>query len=176
MKKRWRRLFVCFVFGAAGCGTSEAEEPPTSTSVKAETVIVENPGGEGDLVPGNLEEVLAQTNPDLKKLIVGTWNVKNIGLAKAGVVTFAQDGTYTIDSGYFEAGGSWYTMGAEGTPPPSRGTYTVDGDIIAFVYDGWANAELPVSRFALVIRKRTDEFSISIQGHTHGVEILTRAP
>ncbi len=63
------------------------------------------------------------------------------------------------------------SAGADGV---TKGSYSVQGDIISFVYEGWNTAALPVSRFALVIRKRPDELSIAVQGHTHGIEVLER--
>jgi hypothetical protein len=122
--------------------------------------------------PSNAQEN-RETNVDLAKAIVGKWKVTNPGYKNEkanGVVTFKSDGTYTIESGYFEAGGSW------DTPPVTSGKYfIVENVAIGFIYD---NAELSpdlkVNRFALVISKEADKFIISVIGHSHGVEILER--
>lgn len=65
--------------------------------------------------------------------IVGTWGVANVGTGLSGQVTFRADGTYTIDSGTYNAGGSWF--GA------TSGTYRIaEGIAVAFTYSNWSNA------------------------------------
>jgi len=168
----WAALgLIAVLVGESSCGTSRADPV---WQVKAANVLVENSAGAADQPSGvSLEDTLSEISPLLKPLLVGTWKVTNLGQNKGGTVTFNSDGTYTIDSGYFEAGGSWWN--AVGTAP-AKGTYTVRGDIIGFLYDGWSakNPTIPVSRFGLVIRKRPKEISLSVQGHSHGVEILEK--
>jgi hypothetical protein len=105
---------------------------------------------------------------DLETVLVGTWSVDNVGDGLVGQVTFAGDGTYTIDSGDYSAGGSWF--------PATSGTWTIVAERnIGFVYDGWVNPA-PFSRFALVQCAGEDEIVHHLQGHTHDLEILTRVP
>lgn len=105
---------------------------------------------------------------DLETVLVGTWSVDNVGQGTVGQVTFAGDGSYTIDSGDYQAGGSWF--------PATSGTWSVAEErSVAFVYDGWVNPA-PVSRFALVQCAETDRIVHHTQGHTHDLEVLTRVP
>lgn len=106
---------------------------------------------------------------DLASVIEGTWDVDNVGQGTTGQVTFAADGTYTIDSGTYNAGGTWF--GA------SSGTWEVvaGGSALGFTYSGWANPQ-PFSRFAWVQCAGEDEVVHFVLGHTHDVEVLTRLP
>jgi hypothetical protein len=127
-----------------------------------------------DIASDNVEGALSETNVDVKKGLVGTWTVTNLGQTsggqpKTGTVTFDAAGTYTVDSGYCEACGSW------SMPPATSGRWFVEGNIIGFTYDGWTAQDLPVSRFAIVVHKRPNKIVYSIQGHTHGVERMERA-
>lgn len=106
MKAKWSYVgvFMLAVTGSS-CGTSHADP---IEQIRAANVIVENSTGQGDQTAGaNLEDTLQEINPDLKKTIVGAWKVTNLGHNLTGTVTFKADGNYTIDTGYFEAGGSW---------------------------------------------------------------------
>jgi hypothetical protein len=110
----------------------------------------------------------ASTCVDVSGVIVGTWSVANAGKGTSGQVTFNANGTYTIDSGTYNAGGSF--LGA------SSGTYAVlPGGAIAFTYSGWVSPP-PVSRIAVVRCASEDEISHFVMGHTHDYEILTRIP
>jgi hypothetical protein len=105
---------------------------------------------------------------DVSKVIVGTWSVANAGMGTSGQVTFNANGTYTIDSGTYNAGGSF--LGE------SSGTYEVlSGGAIAFTYSGWTSPP-PVSRIAVVTCAGKDEISHFVMGHTHDYEVLTRIP
>lgn len=146
---------------------ASATEVDTETTVLAENVIYENSEEEGDIESGNVEDALTETNVDLASIIPGTWITKNLGKLQNGQVIFYEDGTYEIDSGYFEAGGSFWNN-------TTSGNYLIHDDIIAFTYAGWDTDSGPVSRFGLVIYKRPNKMTIVVQGHTHGIELLEK--
>ena len=99
--------------------------------------------------------------------IVGTWSVENVGEGTTGQVTFTSDGSYTINSGTYNAGGTWF--GA------TLGTYEVVADgAIAFTYSNWALPQ-PVSRIAIVQCASPRNIVHFVIGHTHDLEILTRS-
>lgn len=106
---------------------------------------------------------------DLASVIPGTWDVDNVGLGTTGEVTFATDGSYTVGSGTYNAGGSWF--GA------ASGTWEVvaGGSAIGFTYTGWAGGQ-PFSRLAWVQCAGEDEVTHFVLGHTHDLEVLSRAP
>ena len=102
---------------------------------------------------------------DISESVVGTWNVLNEESGATGQVTFNADGTYTINSGMYNAGGSF--LGE------TNGTYRVlTGGAIAFTYDG--NTE--VDRIAVVQCATDDQIVHFVMGHTHDYEVLTRVP
>jgi hypothetical protein len=125
-------------------------------------------------LPAVAEPAFAPSHEDaqLAARLVGRWQVQNVGMGKQGVVTFAKDGTYKLESGYFEAGGSWSTNADTGVGV-TGGKYTVQEGVIGFTYDTWG-ADLPFSRLAVVLSQSRKHIVISTQGHTHGVEALTR--
>lgn len=152
--------------GAPGLRADTPPEVDVTTRVLAENVVYSNAAGQSDIAANNVEDALTETNVGLGRSIVGKWNVTNIGKNKTGVVTFREDGTYTIESGYFEGGGSFLNY--------TDGTYFVRGDVIAFTYTGWDTSTVPVSRLAIVFYKKPHTMTISTQGHSHGVEVLDR--
>ncbi|HEX9668530.1 MAG TPA: hypothetical protein VGC93_03500 [Thermoanaerobaculia bacterium] len=102
---------------------------------------------------------------DVADTIEGTWSVANEGTGTSGQVTFNGDGTYTIDSGTYNAGGSFLGK--------TSGTYeALDGGAIAFTYQGSSS----VDRIAVVQCASEDEIIHFVMGHTHDYEILTRVP
>jgi hypothetical protein len=105
---------------------------------------------------------------DVSETIVGTWSVANAGTGTSGQVTFNANGTYTIDSGTYNAGGAFLgeTSGAYAVLP---------GGAIGFTYAGWAGPQ-PVSRIAVVQCASEDEINHFVMGHTHDYETLTRVP
>lgn len=44
---------------------------------------------------------------DLKKTLLGRWEVKNMMTGKTGIVRFLDNGRYETERGEFEAGGAW---------------------------------------------------------------------
>ncbi|MFN7979515.1 MAG: hypothetical protein U0P30_15375 [Vicinamibacterales bacterium] len=104
---------------------------------------------------------------DITESIVGTWAVANVGTGAAGQVTFGSNGTYVVDSGAFEAGGTWAGNGS--------GTYQVvdQGSAVLFHYAN-STATLPWNRIAVVQCGAADRIVTSVAGHTHGYERLTR--
>lgn len=153
--------------------SANADEVDSSTVVLAENVVYENTTGQGDITATNVEEALTETNVQLSAILPGKWHSLNLGRQKTAEVTFNADGTYKIDSGYFEAGGSWCND-ATVFVHVYEGTYTIHDDIIAFYYKGWNTDVSYVSRFALVLYKRPNKLTIAVQGHTHGVELLEK--
>ena len=102
---------------------------------------------------------------DVSEQIVGTWNVANAGTGATGQVTFNNDGTYTINSGTYNAGGSFLGK--------TSGTYqTLTGGAIAFTYAGSSG----VDRIAVVQCATDTQIVHFLMGHTHDYEVLTRVP
>lgn len=79
-------------------------------------------------------------------------------------MNFMSDGTYTIESGYFEAGGSWTQV--------TTGKYNVSRNIISFTYTAWDPAT--VSRFGMVIYSKPNKITTVVLGHSNGVELWTK--
>lgn len=101
---------------------------------------------------------------NLRKSIVGTWSVENFGAGTTGQVTFAADGSYTIDSGIYNAGGSF----AQAT----SGAYEIlPGEAIAFTY---SDATIADRRIAVVQCASRHSIAHFVMGHTHDYEVLTR--
>lgn len=95
--------------------------------------------------------------------LVGTWTVTNYGMGTTGQVTFKSDHTYTVDSGTYNAGGTWAGK--------SSGTYkTLPGGAIAFTYDSSAS----VNRIAVGQCLSKDQIVHFVMGHTHDYEQLDR--
>jgi hypothetical protein len=102
---------------------------------------------------------------DVSSTIVGTWNVANAGTGASGQVTFNSGGTYVINSGTYNAGGSFLGK--------TSGTYqTLTGGAIAFTYAGSSG----VDRIAVVQCATNTSVAHFVMGHTHDYEILTRVP
>lgn len=139
-----------------------------SAMIPASSVIYENRDLASDICATNVEDALTETNIDMPAHIIGTWEVRNIAKDENGIVTFNESGTYTIDSGKFDNGGSWWSDNN------GRGTYTVYGDLISFLYDGWSYSGYKASRVGMIIYKRPGEFILVRLGASHGVEILTK--
>ena len=97
----------------------------------------------------------------------GTWQSNNVGRAVSGQVTFKPDGSYAIDSGTYNAGGTWFGV--------SKGTYEIvdSGKAIAFRYAG-APPDAAVSRIAIVECGSKNHLSHFSMGHSDDYEMLTR--
>jgi hypothetical protein len=95
--------------------------------------------------------------------IRGTWTVANQATGTSGEVTFNSDGTYTIHSGTYNAGGSFLGK--------TSGRYSLlDGGAIAFKYAGSAT----VDRIAVVQCAQANKISHFVMGHTLDYETLNR--
>jgi hypothetical protein len=148
-------FFGMLLFGS-GCVTS-GDLSQTAGAVSAEADVQ---------VPNNFLDHNAGCTVGETFNIVGTWAVTNQGSGTAGQVTFKTDGSYTIDSGTYNAGGTWSKS--------SSGTYKVlAGGAIGFLYTGWTFAT-PFSRIAVVQCAGKSQIVHFIMGHTHDYEVLTR--
>ncbi|RJP78174.1 MAG: hypothetical protein C4522_13430 [Desulfobacteraceae bacterium] len=165
-EKRYLARNVVFNSDIVRSAYAESDTVDTETQVLAENVIYQNSDGVSEIEAENVEEALTETNADLTLILPGKWNTTNLGQQKSGEVTFNDDGTYEINSGYFEAGGSWDDV--------TIGTFSIYGNIIAFAYSNLDNSIRPVSRFALIVHKRPNKLTIAVQGHTHGIEVLEK--
>lgn len=100
---------------------------------------------------------------DLSGKIVGKWDVKNHGTGAVGQVSFKTDGTYTIDTGSYNAGGTW--NGA------TSGKYkTLPAGGIAFSYGAGSN----INRIAATQFASSTRIVHVTLGHSHDDEELIR--
>lgn len=104
---------------------------------------------------------------DVTDILAGTWTVTNHGQGETGQVTFNADGSYTIDSGTYEAGGT-FTSNVSGTYQVAE-----NGGAILFHYDN-STSDLPWNRIAMIQCGTVDRIATFVLGHTHGYEVLTR--
>lgn len=155
-------LYVCLTCSGCTQGESGSAHAAATTKILAKDVTFQNTSSNSDIASNNIQDAITESNIDLSKKIVGRWSVTSIGYNpnKTGVVNFMSDGTYSIESGYFEAGGSWTGV--------TTGKYSVSRNIIAFTYTGWDPAA--VSRFGMVIYKKPDKITTFVLGHSNGVE------
>lgn len=126
-----------------------------------------------DYLLGLINSLQAQVNAlsgassctDISASIVGTWSVSNPATGTSGQVTFSPGGSYTINSGTYNAGGTFLGK--------TSGTYQVlQGGAIAFTYAGSAGTD----RIAVVQCATSNRIIHFLMGHTHDYEILTRVP
>jgi hypothetical protein len=159
-------LLVSPLPAAAGKGN---QIPPGQNPFAYLLGLIEDLEAEIAVLQQQIDDLAGGGCAELASVIEGTWEVANVGHGSTGQVTFATDGTYTIDSGEYNAGGSWF--------PASSGTWEVvaGGSAIGFTYAGWGGAQ-PFSRLAWVQCAEEDEIVHFVLGHTHDLEVLTRVP
>lgn len=137
---------------------SELTESSVAAPISTHTVGSDGSGGPG----GHGGSCASRCSDDLD--LVGTWDVMNYGVGKTGRVTFNADNTYTIDSGTYNAGGTWLSA--------TWGTYkTLPGGAIAFTY----GANTRVNRIAAVQCATRDRIVHFVLAHSHDYEELVRA-
>jgi hypothetical protein len=143
--------------GVSGCvGTADPADP--LSDVAQETQVP----GESPDSPSHGETCKADGSFNL----VGTWTVTNHGHGATGKVTFKSDGSYTIDSGTYNAGGTWNRS--------TSGTYgTLPGGAIGFKYTGWTFPSA-FSRIAVVRCASANQIVHYTLGHSHDYESLSR--
>lgn len=95
----------------------------------------------------------------------GTWAVVNHGRGEAGVVTFKSDGSYTVDSGTYNAGGT--------IKGDTSGTYKIfPGCAIGFRY----GTSPTFNRIAVVRTASANQIVHFLMATSHEYEELKRMP
>lgn len=161
MLKLARSFFAILALCALSCAPLGAEPGTDESSARSLDTAGDTAGDPaGGPKPGGTDCGSGTPSPN----VVGTWDVTNHGLGQTGKVTFKADGTYTVHSGTYSAGGTW--MGR------TSGTYkALPGGAIAFTYTG----STTVSRIALIRCATRDRIVHALMGHTHDYEELVRA-